>query len=114
MNIAIETADTLAYLHASDIIHRDVKTNNILLDSNLCVKVVDFDLSRLYATDVTHVSNLSDLGFQDSISPPPSSSAVFKARSTSPQPRSNQIAPCRRCPAASSDASPAIEPRNQI
>ncbi|KAL6975307.1 hypothetical protein U1Q18_024103 [Sarracenia purpurea var. burkii] len=40
------------------------------------------------------------------VSPLSSPSAVFKARSTSPQPRSNQIAPCRRRPAASSAASP--------
>ncbi|KAK9064566.1 hypothetical protein SSX86_015948 [Deinandra increscens subsp. villosa] len=46
MNIAIETASALVYLHASEIIHRDVKTNNILLDHNLCVKVADFGLSR--------------------------------------------------------------------
>eukprot|EP00257_Ricinus_communis_P015359 XP_015573248.1 LEAF RUST 10 DISEASE-RESISTANCE LOCUS RECEPTOR-LIKE PROTEIN KINASE-like 1.4 isoform X4 [Ricinus communis] len=56
LSIAIETADALAYLHASDVIHRDVKTNNILLDNNFRVKVADFGLSRLFPNDCTHVS----------------------------------------------------------
>ncbi|KAK8487094.1 hypothetical protein V6N12_001596 [Hibiscus sabdariffa] len=56
LEIAIETALALRYLHASDIIHRDVKTNNILLDKDFHVKVADFGLSRLFPTDVTHVS----------------------------------------------------------
>ncbi|KAK6788703.1 hypothetical protein RDI58_012501 [Solanum bulbocastanum] len=56
MNIAIETAGVLAYLHASDVIHCDVKTNNILLDHNFGVKVADFGISRLFPNDVSHIS----------------------------------------------------------
>lgn len=56
MKIAIETASALAYLHKKETIHRDVKTNNILLDDNFCVKVADFGLSRLFPNDVTHIS----------------------------------------------------------
>ncbi|XP_058769098.1 LEAF RUST 10 DISEASE-RESISTANCE LOCUS RECEPTOR-LIKE PROTEIN KINASE-like 1.1 [Vicia villosa] len=56
IKIAIETATALTYLHASGIIHRDVKTSNILLDDNFRVKVADFGLSRLFPEDATHVS----------------------------------------------------------
>uniref|UniRef100_A0A1J3HF73 non-specific serine/threonine protein kinase n=1 Tax=Noccaea caerulescens TaxID=107243 RepID=A0A1J3HF73_NOCCA len=56
LNVAIETASALSYLHKSGIIHRDVKTTNILLDENSTVKVADFGLSRLFPMDQTHVS----------------------------------------------------------
>ncbi len=52
-------ADGLAYLHGGcgeKIIHKDIKTNNILLDENLIAKVADFGLARCVTPDKSHVS----------------------------------------------------------
>lgn len=58
LNIAIETADALNYLHSIEppIIHRDIKTSNILLDESFHIKLADFGLSRSFPTNATHVS----------------------------------------------------------
>lgn len=43
---AREIASTLQYLHLSQIVHKDIKSHNMLLDENLKVKICDFGLAR--------------------------------------------------------------------
>lgn len=50
-SIALQAATGLCYLHhdcSPLIVHRDVKSNNILLDSNLEAHVADFGLAKLF------------------------------------------------------------------
>ncbi|KAL0909427.1 hypothetical protein M5K25_020297 [Dendrobium thyrsiflorum] len=57
--ICLGVARGLAYLHEESsvrIIHRDVKSSNILLDGNLTPKISDFGLAKLYDDKWTHIS----------------------------------------------------------
>ncbi|XP_039161961.1 cysteine-rich receptor-like protein kinase 42 [Eucalyptus grandis] len=59
LHIITGTAEGLAYLHGGcgvKIIHRDIKTSNILLDKNLTAKISDFRLARRIAVDKSHLS----------------------------------------------------------
>ncbi|GKV44300.1 hypothetical protein SLEP1_g51492 [Rubroshorea leprosula] len=58
-SICLATARALAYFHEESrprIIHKDVKASNILLDSELCPKISDFGLAKLYDDKKTHIS----------------------------------------------------------
>ncbi|KAF5817342.1 putative dual-specificity kinase TKL-Pl-4 family [Helianthus annuus] len=51
VQMALDLARGLSYLHSEKIVHRDVKTENMLLDKSRTVKIADFGVARVEASN---------------------------------------------------------------
>lgn len=58
-DVSIGVARGLAFLHEEHqphIVHRDIKSSNVLLDPNFTPKVSDFGLAKLLRDEKSHVT----------------------------------------------------------
>nr|GEX41154.1 serine/threonine-protein kinase HT1-like [Tanacetum cinerariifolium] len=51
VQMALDLSRGLSYLHSQKIVHRDVKTENMLLDKTRTVKIADFGVARVEASN---------------------------------------------------------------
>ncbi|KAL7220918.1 hypothetical protein ACSBR2_013743 [Camellia fascicularis] len=59
MKILLGTAKALAYLHEAiepKVVHRDIKSSNILIDDDFNAKISDFGLAKLLGAGTTHIT----------------------------------------------------------
>ncbi|MEX2202723.1 MAG: Stk1 family PASTA domain-containing Ser/Thr kinase [Actinomycetota bacterium] len=69
IEIAIDVCHALEAAHAQDVIHRDIKPGNIMLDENGRVKVTDFGIARVISTSETIAQTAAVLGTASYLSP---------------------------------------------
>ena len=57
VNLCLDISRALSFLHLNGIIHRDLSSNNILLDGKQRAKLTDFGMAKLVNIDISRVSN---------------------------------------------------------
>src|SRR5262245_45501467 len=66
---AVQIAEALAHAHGHGVIHRDVKTGNMLLSESGSLKITDFGLAKLLASDGTMTEPGKVIGTPATMSP---------------------------------------------
>ena len=69
LELVLQVADGLAYAHAHEIVHRDVKPQNVLVTADGSAKVTDFGIARALDVDLGVTQTGTILGTTNYLSP---------------------------------------------
>ena len=62
LDMAVQMAQGFSYAHSENVIHRDIKPQNILLSKNGEIKIMDFGISETVKNSMSRISNTGTSG----------------------------------------------------
>ncbi|KAF0683043.1 Aste57867_24896 [Aphanomyces stellatus] len=59
LSVAHDVTEVLVYIHSMNVIHRDLKASNVLLNAAMRAKLTDFGISREFDCDDTMTAGMA-------------------------------------------------------
>ncbi len=60
--LALQIAEGLAYAHNKNVIHKDIKPQNIILTKENTIKILDFGIAETVRSSISRINNIATMG----------------------------------------------------
>ena len=77
-NLFLQSISGLVYIHSQNIIHRDIKPDNLLIDNNMKIKISDFGISKIIENNLNNTN--TTLGVQNQYAAPESHTKYYNEK----------------------------------
>src|SRR5699024_11152370 len=81
VSVSTQVCAALSHAHAVHMVHRDLKSSNVLISADGTVTIIDFGVAAVLRNDVTQLTNTGDIvGSKPYMSPEQIHNSVVSAR----------------------------------